>query len=93
MKNRILILGFLVVFLFGITSCWSARCPRESCRVQVEHRHGEQYFRPRAAFSWMYTPRYKHIRKSPIAAGPNQPAVKNPWYKFKKPSKPASKPR
>lgn len=74
--------------LFFMTSCWSARCPRVTCRVQVEHRHGEKYYRPRAALSWMWTPRYKHVRTAQVAgAGPNQIEAKKPWYKVWEPKK------
>ena len=61
-----------VLMLFSLTSCWSARCPRVTCRVRVEHRHGERYFRPREALSWMWTPRYKHVRTPELGknAGP-----------------------
>ncbi|MFL0162927.1 hypothetical protein [Aquirufa salirivi] len=71
----------------GMSSCWSARCPRETCRVRVEHRHGESYYRPREAFSWMWTPRYKHVRTSNYATiGPNKPTKKRAWYQFYKPA-------
>ncbi len=46
----------------GLVGCWSARCPRATCHVRVEHRHGENYYRPHEALSWMWTPRYKHVR-------------------------------
>lgn len=82
LKYRGVISVLLMAFMFFMTSCWSARCPRETCRVRVEHRHGDRYFRPRAAMSWMWTPRYKHVRTVQIAgAGPNQIQAKNPWYK------------
>ena len=76
-----------------LSACWSARCPRETCRVRVEHRHGESYYRPREAMSWMWTPRYKHVR-----VGKNKKkevVTAKPWYKIigrKKPA-PAAKPR
>ncbi|NQW77245.1 MAG: hypothetical protein HQ448_10600 [Cytophagales bacterium] len=67
----------------GMSSCWSARCPRGTCRVRVEHRHGESYFRPREAFSWMWTPRYKHVRTPNYALmGAPGAQKKKVWYRF-----------
>ncbi|MFM6948942.1 MAG: hypothetical protein ACKOWQ_08010 [Aquirufa sp.] len=95
-----IIIRFLVLSSWGILSllllnaCWSARCPKVTCRVQVEHRHGDRYYRPRQAFSWMYTPRYKHVRTSNYAgAGPNQVETKKAWYKKIIPSRNSNKPR
>ncbi len=86
LKNRVKISVLVIVVMILMTSCWSARCPRETCRVRVEHRHGERYFRPRAAMSWMWTPRYKHVRTVQVAgAGPNQIQAKKPWYKVWEP--------
>lgn len=83
-----------LVSLLSLNACWSARCPRETCRVQVEHRHGDRYYRPRQAFSWMYTARYKHVRTSNYAgAGPNQVETKKAWYKKILPTKKTNKPR
>jgi len=77
----------------GLTSCWSARCPRTTCRVRVEHRHGELYYRPREALSWMWTPRYKHVRNpnSPLSAR-NKVKI---WNRIFKPGTPVTqkKPR
>ena len=83
----------LAILAMTMTACWSARCPRETCRVRVEHRHGESYYRPREAMSWMWTPRYKHVRVG--ANGQKEVITTKPWYKFlarKKPA-PAAKPR
>lgn len=97
-KLRFKFLGYVVLMglMTLVSSCWSARCPRETCKVRVEHRHGESYYRPRAAFSWMWTPRYKHVRTGQIAgAGPNQFENKSPWYKVwgKNKNKKNQKPR
>ena len=82
LKFRSLILILFMFLTLMMTSCWSSRCPRATCRVRVEHRHGDKYFRPRATMSWMWTPRYKHVRTAQVAgAGPNQIEAKNPWYK------------
>ena len=61
-KNRLFLAVGLVGTLCLLSACWSARCPYQTCRVKLEHRHGVGYFRPNVAFSWMWTPRYKHIR-------------------------------
>jgi hypothetical protein len=86
--------GLFIVFMtLMMSACWSARCPRETCRVRVEHRHGESYYRPREAFSWMWTPRYKHVRVG--ANGQKEVITSKPWYKIIGRKKPAttSKPR
>lgn len=90
--NALLSIGLLSILM--LNSCWSARCPKRTCHVQVEHRHGDRYFRPRQAFSWMYTPRYKHVRISNYAgAGPNQVEAKKAWYKKILPTQKPNKPR
>lgn len=61
-KKRLFLAVGLVGTLCLLSACWSARCPHKTCRVKVEHRHGAGYFRPNLPFSWMWTPRYKHIR-------------------------------
>lgn len=81
--------GILFTSLFllvGLSGCWSARCPRDTCRVRVEHRHGDSFFRPREAFSWMWTPRYKHARVANYAQLMSQGKLeKKAWYRvFKK---------
>jgi hypothetical protein len=82
LKFRSLVVVCIISMGYLMSSCWSARCPRATCRVRVEHRHGDKYFRPRAAMSWMWTPRYKHVRTAQVAgAGPNQIEAKKPWYK------------
>lgn len=92
---RILVLVIGWGYLVFASSCWSARCPRVTCRVRVEHRHGEKYYRPRAPLSWMWTPRYKHVRTGQVAgAGPNQIEAKKPWYKvWEKDNSKKQKPR
>jgi hypothetical protein len=69
----------LVFLTLVMSGCWSARCPRTTCRVRVEHRHGEAYYRPREAMSWMWTPRYKHVRVG--ANGQKVVIARKPWYK------------
>lgn len=83
-KYRTILMLFNCLLLgVGMSSCWSARCPRETCRVRVEHRHGELYFRPREAFSWMWTPRYKHVRTPNYALmGVQGIQKKKVWYRF-----------
>ncbi|MEN9959441.1 MAG: hypothetical protein RLZZ474_1685 [Bacteroidota bacterium] len=61
-SRTFLLLGLGCVFCLSLVGCWSARCPRATCHVRVEHRHGENYYRPHEALSWMWTPRYKHVR-------------------------------
>lgn len=61
-SRTFLLLSLGCVFCLGLAGCWSARCPRATCHVRVEHRHGENYYRPHEALSWMWTPRYKHVR-------------------------------
>ncbi len=76
-----------LVLLLSLGGCWSARCPRETCRVRVEHRHGENYFRPHEALSWMWTPRYKHVRAvsySEVAAKSSK--TKRLWIRVFKPA-------
>ncbi|WP_395767795.1 hypothetical protein [Aquirufa sp.] len=76
--------GFIAL---GLSGCWSARCPRETCRVRVEHRHGEKYFRPHEAFSWMWTPRYKHVRSVSYAELANKTSKpKRIWNRIFKPT-------
>ena len=73
----------------SLVGCWSARCPRETCRVRVEHRHGENYYRPHEAFSWMWTPRYKHVRTvsyAELAAKSSNAKPKRIWNRIFKPS-------
>jgi hypothetical protein len=74
--------------LTGLGSCWSARCPRTTCRVRVEHRHGDLYYRPREAWSWMWTPRYKHVRNpnTPVYAQ-NKAKI---WRRIFKPGTPVT---
>ncbi len=79
---------FLALFLGG---CWSARCPRATCHVRVEHRHGESYYRPHEAFSWMWAPHYKHVRSvsyAELAAKSSKP--KRIWSRLFKPSQKVS---
>jgi hypothetical protein len=81
----LLVLGSFVSL--GLVGCWSARCPRATCHVRVEHRHGENYFRPHEALSWMWTPRYKHVRKvsyAELATKSSKP--KRVWNRIFKPS-------
>ncbi len=81
----LLVLGSFVSL--GLIGCWSARCPRATCHVRVEHRHGENYFRPHEALSWMWTPRYKHVRKvsyAELATKSSKP--KRVWNRIFKPS-------
>lgn len=85
---------FVAFTAMMLSACWSVRCPRETCRVRVEHRHGEGYYRPREAMSWMWTPRYKHVRVG--ANGQKEMVTVNPWYKIlarKKSAPVAAKPR
>jgi hypothetical protein len=77
------ILVSCLLLMAGMSSCWSARCPRETCHVRVEHRHGDLYYRPREAFSWMWTPRYKHVRTPNYALmGVQGIKKKKVWYRF-----------
>ena len=81
----LLVLGSFVSL--GLVGCWSARCPRATCHVRVEHRHGENYFRPHEALSWMWTPRYKHVRKvsyAELATKSSKP--KRVWNRIFKPT-------
>ena len=92
-KNRLFLAFGLISTLCLLSACWSARCPYQTCRVKVEHRHGVGYYRPNVAFSWMWTPRYKHVRVG--ANGQKEVVTSKPWYKLivrKKPA-PAAKPR
>lgn len=80
----------------GLAGCWSARCPRETCRVRVEHLHGENYYRPHEAFSWMWTPRYKHVRSVSYAeVAAKSSKTKRIWARIFKPAAkvPAQKPQ
>lgn len=70
----------------GLVGCWSARCPRATCRVRVEHRHGDGFYRPHEAFSWMWTPHYKHVRVVPYAELVNKSSkTKRLWLRIFKP--------
>ncbi|MEY4954002.1 MAG: hypothetical protein RI981_87 [Bacteroidota bacterium] len=74
-------------FCLCLAGCWSARCPRATCHVRVEHRHGDNYYRPHEAFSWMWTPRYKHVRTvsyAELATKSSKP--KQIWKRIFKPS-------
>ena len=86
-KNRLFLALGLVGTLCLLSACWSARCPYETCRVKVEHRHGVGYYRPNVAFSWMWTPRYKHVRTvsyAELATKSSKP--KQIWNRIFKPS-------
>jgi hypothetical protein len=81
----LLVLG--CVSCLGLVGCWSARCPRETCHVRVEHRHGENYYRPHEALSWMWTPRYKHVRTVSYAeVAAKSSKTKRIWTRIFKPS-------
>lgn len=79
--------SWLIVLLLtiGLSSCWSPRCPRPTCRVRVEHRHNTSYYRPREAFSWVWSRKYKHVRTIDYAAaGPNSVEKVRIWDKLLK---------
>ncbi|MFM1912523.1 MAG: hypothetical protein RIR51_361 [Bacteroidota bacterium] len=54
----------------------------------VEHRHESSYYRPREAFSWIWSRKYKHIRTMDYAAeGPNSTEKVRIWNKILKRTK------
>lgn len=72
--------GFL---LLGLSGCWSARCPKVNCKVQVEHRHGDQFYRPRTPLSWTWSRSYRHVRANTnVGRGPNQMEKKKIWNRI-----------
>ncbi len=92
----------LTIILFGLLgiqlqSCiWAKRCPQPSCRVAKEHRHEGQVFRPRAAFSWIYTK--KHLpftakKKDEQDASKINRKAKQPQYRYLLPGESLGKPK